>query len=86
MSTVQITGKTFDCRDLIRSAGGVWQADSKTWTIDSTKWAALTARKPISTAGCRIAGATNTAARTAAPRINAVCRRCGSYCYGDCTA
>ena len=86
MSTVQITGKTFDCRDLIKSAGGVWQTATKTWAIDSAKWAALTASKPILTAGCRIAGGATAAARTASPRINAVCRRCGSYCYGDCTA
>lgn len=83
MTTIQITGKTFDCRDLIRSAGGVWQAATKTWSIDAAKWAALTARKPILTGGCRIAGqAAPTEGR--AVRLTAACRKCGTYCYGDC--
>ena len=83
MATIQITGKTYDCRDLIRAAGGAWQADSKTWAIDADKWAALVARKPILTSGCRIAGA---ATESRAPRLTAICRKCGTYCYGDCTA
>lgn len=78
-TTLQITGKTYDCRDLIRSAGGKWNAESKTWAIDSDKWAALVARKPILTSGCRVAG---TEAR--GQRLTAVCRNCGTYCYGDC--
>ena len=87
MATIQITGKTFDCRDLIRSAGGVWQPATKTWAIDAEKWAALVARKPILTSGCRIAGQTESAAPEGrATRLTAICRQCKSYCYGDCAS
>ena len=56
MSTVQIGGNTYNCREYIKSAGGQWQAASKTWAMDGNKWAALVASKPNLMRGCMIVG------------------------------
>jgi hypothetical protein len=86
MTTIQITGKTYECRDWIKQFGGVWQAATKTWSMDADKFAAMRARKPIITAGCRIAGQDAPVAATEGQsvRLSAICRKCGTYCYGDC--
>lgn len=56
MSTVQIGGNTYNCREYIKSAGGRWEPESKTWAIDDKKWAALVTSKPNLMRGCVIVG------------------------------
>lgn len=94
MSIVQISGNTYSCRDLIKGRGGKWQAASKTWAIDDKQWAVLAALdNGRATRGCMIVGGVM-GGRTETPQADrpqrlrpaGPCRKCGSYCYGDCEA
>ncbi len=49
-------GNTYKCREYINSAGGWWQAATKTSAMDDNKWAALVASKPNLMRGCMIVG------------------------------
>ena len=56
MSTVQIGGNTYNVREYIKNSGGRWQAGTKTWAMEDTKWAALVDSKPSIMKGCMIVG------------------------------
>jgi hypothetical protein len=95
---IEIGGKTYNVREYIKSAGGKWQATTKTWAIDDLSWAKLVESKPNLMRGCMPVG--GSIGGEAVARINAAqaadrpmrlrpagpCRHCGSYCYGDCQA
>lgn len=98
MSTVQIGGDTYNCREYIKAAGGKWQAASKTWAMDDLAWAKLVESKPTLMRGCMPVGgsigneaiarakAAQTTDRPMRLRPVGPCRKCASYCYGDCEA
>ena len=53
MSKVKVTGNTFNCKDLLKAAGGKWDAESKTWELDAAAWQSIVATNPPSlSAGC----------------------------------
>lgn len=87
MNTVQIGGNTYNCRDMIKGRGGKWDATSKTWTISTDAWTILSALdNGRATRGCHIVGGKPVAPAAYRKAINQPCRKCGSYCYGDCEA
>lgn len=89
MALIKIIGNTYNCKDLIKGRGGKWDGASKSWTIDAAAWAILSKLdNGRATYGCRVAGvaapvATQTAYKPVA-NTNQPCRKCGSYCFGDC--
>lgn len=90
MSKVQIAGNTYACRELIKGRGGRWDAAAKTWAIDEAAWAILAnLDNGRATRDCYVVrDATPATARAYQPAhgINQPCRKCGSYCFGDCEA
>jgi len=98
MTTVRIEGNTYRCKDLIKGRGGKFDPASKTWVISADAWDILSALDGgHATAGCRVAGVIGkrreadqstepVTVRAYRPVTNSPCRRCGTYCYGDCTA
>jgi hypothetical protein len=99
MATVEIGGNTYPVREHLKTAGAKWQSASKTWAMDEDKWVSLKLAKPNLLAGVYPVGgavtlalgkvnAAPTLARSGAVRYRAVgpCRKCHSYCYGDCEA
>lgn len=92
MATVEISGNTYPVREHLKAAGAKWQAASKTWAMDEDKWVALKTTKPHLLANVYPVGG---AVASALTRVNNApakyrsvgpCRKCGSYCYGDCEA
>ena len=80
---VQVSGKTYGIRDLIKAKGGKWDAASKTWTLDASAWARIAALDHGRWAhGIHVIPATY----AGSPCRSAVCPRCGTYCAGDCEA
>lgn len=97
MGMLKIGGDTYNNRDIIKSAGGRWDATSKTWSVADSVWAGLLQQKPIALRRCMIVGGVSDlpvgsySAKPAADRpirLRPVgpCRKCHSYCYGDCEA
>lgn len=83
--TVQIIGNTYRCRDLIKRRGGRWDTATKTWIIAAAEWDKLASLDHGSAvAGCHILGTPVPVRQASAVRVNQPCRRCGTYCYGDC--
>lgn len=75
-----LSGNTFAAKDYIKSyLGGKWNANSKTWTIDSDKVARLLNNTPY------FAEDANPPARkTQVAGVGGWCPKCHDWTYGDC--
>lgn len=91
---IAITGNTYPVKDQIKAMGGKWDAASKSWMVPDDKAEqarALVGASPTKSQHPRTgqpwrgddADVQLTPARTHRPMP---CRKCGSYCYGDCEA
>ena len=81
-----ITGDTFAIRFFIKTyLGGKWDADNKGWRIDTVKLGDMLRRS--NHIGLRIASESEIANARKYNTNNDctnLCKRCGTYCYGDC--
>lgn len=89
---VTVAGDTYRHRDHLKAAGLEWDADRKLWhgTIERDDWGLhyINLGRKV---GLRVAAASLPTRRVtvhSAPSRshNGPCGRCGTYCYGDCTA
>lgn len=78
--THTVSGNTYEWRKNIRQHGLRWDAQTKTYRGTKEQVDALMAYVD------RYANHGLVASSGHASRSNEPCRRCGSYCYGDCTA
>lgn len=84
-NTHAITGDTYRFRDVIKSTASspVYDKARKAWLVDAEAAEKLT--RPTYHICARYLTATPIAPATPAPATNnGYCRRCQSYCYGDC--
>ena len=92
--TIAITGNTYPVKDQLKALGARWNPDKKAWMVEPA--VAEQARALVASAGPKYQqaapysnkrrygndGEYNRPAYTQ----HGPCRKCGSYCYGDCTA
>ena len=82
---IAITGNTYPVKDQIKALGGKWDANSKSWIVPDDKAeqarALLPAVAPKQTTYRNLSSN-----RRNCPDVTKPCRKCGSYCYGDCEA
>ena len=75
----QITGNTYPVREQLKKLGGRWDPRLRVWMVPEDR--ADDARSAVSAVTHqRPALSGNTRPQTG------LCRRCDSYCYGDCEA
>jgi hypothetical protein len=85
---ISITGNTYPVKDQLKALGGKWDAPNKAWIVPEDK--ADAARALVVGAGpqksySRINRSLSSNRRNC-PDISKPCYRCGTYCYGDCSA
>ena len=86
-----ITGDTYQMRDVIKDEfpGAKWNKELRAWTADNMSERIdefreyLTRCYRLREAEVNVAPVTTRDAVIG--RINGVCPRCGTYCYGDCS-
>ncbi len=90
---IAITGNTYPVKDQIKALGGKWDANSKSWMVPDDK--AEQARALVGAAptkaktyhGARtIDGVQTLGEYRARANHSQPCRKCDTYCYGDCEA
>lgn len=79
---VAISGNTYPVREQLKALGARWNAADKAWMVDDSK--ADQARAIV--AGAPKPQSIFRRPIQAARVSNGPCRRCHSYCYGDCEA
>jgi len=80
--TVYLTGNTYPYRDDLRRAGLKWDAAGKVWVGTREQAEKVTERF----ANHRIVTMTAMPTKATPAASRGPCRRCGTYCYGDCSA
>lgn len=81
LSGNEITGDTFKMKDFIKGKlQGKWNADRKSWIVN------LDEVKYWIEKGALTVHGEQEAAPATSKTNNGLCPRCGTYCYGDCTA
>lgn len=74
----EISGNTFLVKEYIKAhLAGKWNSGRRAWTIDTAKLQDLIEK------GCIYASDEKPAEHK---QHNGVCPKCGTYCYGDCSA
>lgn len=80
---IAITGNTYPVKDQIKALGGKWDANSKAWMVPEDKAEQARALLP---AAAPKQNAYRALPSNRRPDVTKPCRKCGSYCYGDCEA
>lgn len=88
--TGNITGNTYGMKDVIKEefSGATWNKDAKAWHVENMA-ARIDEIREYLTRCYRLAevkAAAPTSHDVVINRINGICPRCGTYCYGDCSA
>lgn len=78
-----LSGDTYAIKDFIKTyLGGKWNGNEKAWEVDTDKLNAVATRG--NHIGLRIDNTPQQ--QTKSSDNNGYCRKCQSYCYGDCSA
>jgi len=79
--SIAITGNTYPVKDQLKALGGRWDAARKAWMVPEDK---------ADKARALVSGAPKPQSIFRRPIQEGFrdgpCRRCQSYCYGDCTS
>ena len=89
--TGSITGDTYQMRDVIKEEfpGATWNKDAKAWTVSNLSERIDEIRSYLTRcyrlSEVKSGEASATARDVIINRINGLCPRCHTYCYGDCS-
>lgn len=86
-----ITGDTYQMKDVIKEEfpGAAWNKDAKAWVVSKMAERIEEYRSYLTRcyrlAEVKTAEAPATVRDAVISRINGICPRCHTYCYGDCS-
>jgi hypothetical protein len=84
---VAIKGNTYPVKDQLKALGGKWDAAGKAWMVPDEKAEQARALVPAATTYHGLGrNAALSGNRRNCPDVTKPCRKCGTYCYGDCEA
>ena len=84
---IAIKGNTYPIKEQLKALDGKWNAADKAWMVPDELAEQARALLPAATTYHGLnRNAALSSNRSNCPDVTKPCRKCGSYCYGDCEA